>query len=122
MVPVTIASVDPRQEGGDLVVGWTTTMEQANAGFHVLGDLGGGWERLNGDLIPSHAVDSDEPLAYSARFPAVVTDRILIEDVDIRGRTQRHGPFEVGRRHGAEPEVQRMDRPPCAPPTSRRSA
>ena len=110
MVPVTIASVDPRQEGGDLVVGWTTTMEQANAGFHVLGDLGGGWERLNGDLIPSQAVDSDEPLAYSARFPAVVTDRILIEDVDIRGRTQRHGPFEVGRRHGAEPEVQRVDR------------
>ncbi len=109
MVPVTIASVEARQEGADLAVAWSTTMERANAGFNVLAELGDGWEPLNSSLIPSHAVDAEEPQYYAERFAGVAVDRILIEDVDIRGRAQRHGPFEVGRKHGADPDVRRVD-------------
>ena len=108
-VPVTIGSVEARQEGSDLAVEWYTTMEKANAGFNLYGNVGGAWTRLNANLIPSHLVDAEEPQHYTQLFPAIATDRILIEDLDIRGRPQRHGPFEVGRRHGAEPQGQRVD-------------
>ena len=109
MVPVTIASVNSRQEESGLSVEWTTTMEKANAGFNIYGDINGVSTKLNETLIPSHVVDAEEPQSYAAHFPRVVTNQIVLEDIDIRGRGQRHGPFVVGEKHGAAPKVKRVD-------------
>ena len=109
MVPVTIASVDSLQEASGLAVEWTTTMEMANAGFNVYGAVGRDWRRLNDMLIPSPVVNTSEPQHYAAQFPNVTTDRILLEDVDIRGRGKLHGPFEVGRPHGRETKAKQVD-------------
>jgi len=101
-LPITLASVDARQSPSGLTVEWTTATETRNAGFHLYGRMTGeaDWQPLTATLIPSNVIDSLEPQHYSARFPGVVADELLIEDWDTQGQTQRHGPFAVGRKHG----------------------
>jgi hypothetical protein len=85
-----------------LTVEWTTATETRNAGFHLYGRMRGeeSWQRLTAKLIPSQVIDSLEPQRYTARFPGVVVDELLIEDWDTQGQTERHGPFAVGQKHG----------------------
>ena len=109
MVPVTISSVDSRQEQSGLTVQWTTAMEKANAGFNIYGNIEGNWVKLNEQMIPSRVVNAEEPQTYTASFPQAVANQILVEDIDITGRGQRHGPFVVGQKHGAEPHLKRVD-------------
>lgn len=108
-VPVTVAHLEARQQGPDLVVDWSTTMEKANAGFNLYGLVRGDWTRLNARLIPSHQMDSEGPQHYSTRLPGVTTDQVQIEDLDIRGRARRHGPFAVGVRQGAQAQARPLD-------------
>ena len=101
-VPITLASVDARQNPSGLTVEWTTATETRNAGFQLYGRKAGepDWLPLTAKLIPSNVIDSLEPQRYSARFPGVAMDELLIEDWDTQGQTQRHGPFAVGQKHG----------------------
>ena len=101
-VPITLASVDARQGPSGLSVAWTTATETRNAGFHLYGRMTGAsdWLPLTAVLVPSQVIDSLEPQRYTATFPGVAVDELLIEDWDTQGQTQRHGPFAVGRQHG----------------------
>lgn len=101
-VPITLASVDARQNPSGLSVAWTTATETRNAGFHLYGRMTGAsdWLPLTATLVPSQVIDSLEPQRYTATFPGVAVDELLIEDWDTQGQTQRHGPFAVGRQHG----------------------
>ncbi len=101
-VPITLASVDARQDSSGLSVAWTTATETRNAGFHLYGRMTGAsdWLPLTATLVPSQVIDSLEPQRYTATFPGVAVDELLIEDWDTQGQTQRHGPFAVGRQHG----------------------
>ena len=101
-VPITLASVDARQNPSGLSVEWTTATETRNAGFHLYGRMTGAsdWLPLTATLVPSKVIDSLEPQRYTATFPGVEVDELLIEDWDTQGQTQRHGPFAVGRQHG----------------------
>lgn len=101
-LPITLASVDARQNPSGLTVEWTTATETRNAGFQLYGRKAGepDWQRLTAQLIPSKVIDSLEPQRYSARFPGVAVDELLIEDWDTQGQTERHGPFAVGQQHG----------------------
>ena len=101
-LPVTLASVDARQNPSGLTVEWTTATETRNAGFHLYGRMTGesDWQRLTTALVPSNVIDSLEPQRYTATFPGVVADELLIEDWDTQGQTERHGPFAVGQKHG----------------------
>lgn len=101
-LPITLASVEARQSPSSLTVEWTTATETRNAGFRLYGRMAdeSDWQPLTATLIPSNVIDSLEPQRYSARFPGVTMDELLIEDWDTQGQTQRHGPFAVGRKHG----------------------
>ncbi|MCB1823238.1 MAG: hypothetical protein KDJ54_01035 [Candidatus Competibacteraceae bacterium] len=101
-VPITLASVDSRQEEAGLWVQWTTATETRNAGFHLYGRKAGepDWLPLTATLVPSQVIDSLEPQRYTATFPGVMADELLIEGWDTQGQTERHGPFAVGRQHG----------------------
>jgi hypothetical protein len=102
-LPITLASVEAWRTGGGLQVTWTTATESGNAGFHLYGRAhGGSWQRLTGSMIPSKVVDSRTPQRYEAYFPSPGVDVIRIEDWSIRGESVRHGPFELGQRHGAD--------------------
>jgi hypothetical protein len=109
--PVTLASFRATPEGGELRLQWSTATETGNLGFNVYGETARGWERLNRQLVRSHAVDSLEPQHYEQRVPAsrLVGHELYVEDVDIRGETRMHGPFGVGRDHGKRPEVEAVD-------------
>ena len=101
-VPITLASVVSRQNPSGLAVEWTTATETRNVGFQLYGRMAGepDWQPLTANLIPSNVVDSLEPQRYTATFPGIVVDELLIEDWDTQGQTERHGPFAVGRKHG----------------------
>jgi uncharacterized repeat protein (TIGR01451 family) len=101
-VPITLASVDARQNPSGLTVEWTTATETRNVGFHLYGRMTGesGWQRLTAELIPSKVIDSLEPQRYAATFLRVQVDELLVEDWDTQGQIQRHGPFAVGQKHG----------------------
>ena len=101
-LPITLASLDSGLTDTGLWVEWTTATETRNAGFHLYGRMRGEehWQRLTHQMIPSQVIDSLDPQRYSASFPGVAVDELLLEDWDSRGQTDRHGPFEVGRPHG----------------------
>ena len=101
-LPITLSSVEARQSPSGLAVEWTTATETRNVGFHLYGRMTGelDWQPLTANLIPSNVVDSLEPQRYTATFPGIVVDELLIEDWDTQGQTERHGPFTVGQKHG----------------------
>ncbi|MEM9304656.1 MAG: C25 family cysteine peptidase, partial [Pseudomonadota bacterium] len=104
-LPVTLASVHARGHGDDLQIRWTTETETANAGFMVHGRVTGKerWQVLTDELVPSHRIDSHEPLAYEVTIPnAAGFDEIAIEDWDTRGQPTWNGPYLVGRLHGLD--------------------
>ncbi|MEZ5585104.1 MAG: SdrD B-like domain-containing protein, partial [Candidatus Competibacteraceae bacterium] len=101
-MPITLASLEAHVVEDGLSIVWTTATETRNAGFHLYGRLHGEeeWQRLTKQLIPSKVIDSLDPQRYSAHFPGVVADEVLLEDWDSLGQTEQHGPFSVGRLHG----------------------
>lgn len=106
--PVTLQNFQAEREGGDLVFSWTTSTESGNAGFNLLAETGkGSTRRINALTIPARGIDSLVPHRYQARVPAAGLEgaRFFVEDVSTTGRTQRHGPFSVGRMQGAPAEV-----------------
>ncbi len=97
-VPVELTSFAGRQQGGSVVLTWTTKTEINNLGFRVyrstLADLG--FRELTGSLIPG-AGTTTEPQSYCYVDPRVPpgTYYYQLEDVSLGGDTQRHGPVVV---------------------------
>lgn len=97
--PVTLSEVEISPEGEDLVLRWTTATEAGNAGFHVYAETAEGLERLNRQLVPSHAVSTVAPQTYELRLPArgreLEEAAFYVEDVSVSGSKRRQGPFAV---------------------------
>lgn len=105
-VPVTISSFESRLDRNRLVVDWSTSSEIGNAGFNLYGETASGdWIELTDRMIPSEAIDSADPQFYSAIVTARGIQRLFLEDVDVFGDTELHGPFAVGRSFGHRPQV-----------------
>ena len=98
--PVTLASFEARGNG-TVEFRWATATEVGNLGFYLWVATSEGWIRVQEELIPSKVVDSLSPQSYRRVVSGVDGEYFLLEDVDTRGRSNFHGPFEVGRRHGA---------------------
>lgn len=108
--PVSLAHVASQQAARSLEIQWSTSGEIANAGFNLYGEsVNGRWYQLNDDLIASEVVDSVEPQHYSFSIRRNDVQRIFIEDVDVRGVSKLHGPYDVGQSHGRRPEIQPID-------------
>jgi hypothetical protein len=107
-LPVTVAMVESRRQGDEIVVLWTTASETGNVGFRVWGDDASGRRQLLG-TFKSQQADSFKPLYYQASVPGDGVHSIVIEDVSIVGETRLHGPFAVGSVYGEELEGLEID-------------
>lgn len=75
---------------------WSTANETGNLGFNL---YDGQMNRLNGQLIASTVLDSNDRQDYT--FSAATSSSIFyIEDVALGGETRLHGPFTLGESYG----------------------
>ncbi len=98
LTPVTLSSVRAFRQQGQTVFEWSTETEIGNVGFNLYAETAAGWQRLNGDPIPSHAFDSAAPLAYRFTAEEVTATRFAIEDVDRFGKPTARRIFGLGGR------------------------
>ena len=95
--------------GRRTIVEWSTSNEVINAGFNIYGLSRHGWERLNGELIPSANPALLEPQDYRYEVRGGSYERFQLADVDFQGRERRHGPFRAGELYGEKVVPQRID-------------
>ncbi len=107
--PITVDSVRLTNSGRRTVVERSTANEVINAGFNIYGLSRHGWERLNGELIPSASLALLEPQDYRYEVQGGSYERFQLADVDFQGRERRHGPFAVGELYGEKVAPRRID-------------
>ena len=108
MTPVTLSYFKAEGSGGMVNFTWSTAAESGNLGFNLYGEENGQLVKLNPELIPSQKVDSLARLDYfySAATSATV---FYLDEIDIRGHADRHGPFALGEEYGGREEESRID-------------
>ena len=57
-------------------------------------------KKINETVIPAHTADGIKANTYQYMAQDVTGDTFYVEDVDLYGRTQLHGPFTLGQQHG----------------------
>ena len=98
-LPVTVSYFESQRSAGTVDFSWETATQTGTAGFNLLVESGEELSAVNPALIPSEAIDSLEPLAYS--YSAAVDGGIFwLEELSIEGVAERHGPYEIGKRYG----------------------
>lgn len=108
-MPVTLSYVNAARNGTEVLFDWSTVTESGNLGFNLYGvDENGQRVLLNKALIPSQDIDSLARLDYSLQVETPF-DTFYIEEVDITGRGDWHGPYQVGQTYGARAESSRID-------------
>ncbi len=99
--PITLKTFASQFDDGRLRIWWSTSMEDGNQGFLIYGRVADGqWQRLNADLIPTKALDSNGA-GYAIELS---TDKawaeLTLTDVDLYGSEVVHGPFKVNASFG----------------------
>ena len=95
---VTLASFDARQQGNTALVAWETSSELHNTGFNLYRALAAGGERTLLAFVPSAAPGGSGGAVYSFSDAGVVEGQAYwywLEDVDLNGAVQLHGPVSV---------------------------
>ncbi|MCH9646898.1 MAG: carboxypeptidase regulatory-like domain-containing protein [Deltaproteobacteria bacterium] len=95
--PVTLAWLQADFDGS---VRWQTSTEVGNVGFYLHELTAQGLERIHEELIPARSEESLLPTNYEYRADAALSGQLILEDVDLFGRSRFHGPFSVGKEHG----------------------
>ncbi len=107
--PVTLAWFRATETAAGTRFEWETATEVGNVGFLLWVEVGEAWLPVSERLIPSRVVDSEAPQRYVHEAPGLFGQRFRLTDVDVRGRKTDHGPFELGRGHGARPHGESID-------------
>ncbi|MFZ5879255.1 MAG: C25 family cysteine peptidase [Chloroflexota bacterium] len=108
-LPVTLSYFQATRIGTEVLFDWSTATETGNLGFNLYGlDENGQRVLLNQELIPSQDVDSLARLDYSLQLETPF-DTFYVQDVDITGRGDWHGPYQVGQTYGARADSSRID-------------
>ena len=98
---ITVAWFLAERVGDVVSFHWQTSNETGVAGFDLVAESD---DRtlvtLNGELIPSHAIDSITPTDYSFNVATDAT-RFYLHELGIDGGAVEHGPFVLGREYGA---------------------
>ena len=115
-VPITLGFFSSRLVrsaiGSGLHLEWQTESETANMGFNILAiePNSGSKFQLNESLVPSKVINSlsatDYQLSVDAPFDGAL---IIIQDVDVYGNTEDHGPFMIGESVGKRAVANKID-------------
>jgi uncharacterized repeat protein (TIGR01451 family) len=112
-----VASFRAYLEGGSVHVEWRTSLEVGTVGFHLyrLEPTTRTWTRLDERLLPGllghpeggtyRFVDADMSTEAGTRVSYVV------EEVDLRGRRQAHGPYTVRLSEASTPDLAQRAEP-----------
>ena len=113
-VPVTLANFSSRKIGPTIKFKWKTADETFNAGFNLWGliEENNGEEpslvQLNRRLLRSRSFDSMAPQAYRkstrVRRNWSAIKKVAISSVDINGKEDFFGPFDLNHEYGDEPQ------------------
>jgi len=99
--PVTVSYFASERTGDTVDFRWQTASESGTAGFNVYAEKAGVAVKLNEKMIASQVVDSLEPTDYA--FEAKTDGTVFyLDEVSIEGKTDRHGPYELGVEYGSE--------------------
>jgi len=110
LTPVTLSSFRATPSGRQVRFDWTTDSEVGNVGFNIYAGRGKFRQRLNREPIPTQSHDSLEPQSYSVTLPVPPgRHAFYIEDLDLRGHGNTHGPFQPGRQYGASVKAEKID-------------
>lgn len=108
--PVTLAWFRTEARGSTVLFEWQTATEVGNVGFNLWVEEDGDWRRINTEPIPTKVVDSTTPQRYRYEAEGVRGESFLLEDLDVLGGSQIHGPFRLGAAAGhAVPRAERID-------------
>lgn len=109
--PVTVNafSTDWDRVSGEWIVRWSTATEAGNIGFNLYSLNGTQLQKLNVQPIPSKVVDSVEDTHYEYRAKVQIGDALVLEDVDVFGSRQSHGPFEREKAYGGSQPISTID-------------
>ena len=98
---ITVAWFLAERVGDVVSFRWQTANETGVAGFDLVAESDDGTlVTLNGELIPSQAIDSITPTDY-AFSAATEATRFYLNELGIDGDVVEHGPFVLGREYGA---------------------
>ena len=98
-LPVTLGYFVASRDGDAVNFTWQTSTEAGTAGFNLLAEVDEELTPLNEELIPSAAIDSITPIDYSYNATTEAT-LFYLEEIDINGAKERHGPFVLGKEFG----------------------
>jgi len=100
-LPVWLHSFTSTVSDQALTVRWTSVAETRNLAYRLLIDQGRGFETLTGP-IEAQAGDPVLTRNYSQRIDidGGAVQGLRLESIDLRGRTERFGPFQPGRLYG----------------------
>jgi hypothetical protein len=107
-LPVTLSYFTTTRIGTEVLFDWSTATESGNVGFNLYGVDGGERIQLNEKLIPSQSSDALSRQDYSLQLETPF-DTFYIEDVNIRGTSDLHGPYQIGETYGSRVEENRID-------------
>ncbi|MCU0290564.1 MAG: DUF11 domain-containing protein, partial [Thermoanaerobaculaceae bacterium] len=91
------AYLDPDRDGHVVVLRWETLEERGTVGFFAERMAGGGWVRINGEMLPgliASPMGAEYWLADPGARPGDGYQYRLIE-IEARGTTREYGPFDL---------------------------
>ncbi len=108
--PITLASFKTsyNQATGETILKWSTLTETGNIGFDVYRQVDGMWVQVNPVTIASKAVYSTKLVTYEYTYKGEYTREWALVDIDIKGRRQSHGVYEINKLYGVEDSIESL--------------
>jgi uncharacterized repeat protein (TIGR01451 family) len=102
--PITLASfiASYNQNTGETTINWSTLTETGNLGFDLYLKIDGVWKQANKQLIVSKDMYSTDLTKYQFIYNADYSTQWALVDVDIKGKRQSHGTYELNKSYGKE--------------------
>ncbi len=105
--PVTLAYLSSTHSSKGWQVQWVTETESSNVGFELEGFANGQWTQLA--TVASYVTSAMGPQTYEVELKAnLAVERLRLVDLDLRGRRQVHGPFDLDKTYGHRPAPEPM--------------
>jgi len=109
LVPVTLAYFSSRQEGSSTLIEWSTATEVGTVGFNLYEKTPVGRRLLNSEALVAASFESTQRRDYSFHTIHAQKGPLFLEEVDLTGRNEIKGPFEIGRTYGRRTKPSNID-------------